>query len=317
MPKAVLKKTFLPHALDFCFLGVARTLLFAMRTLPEHLGLSICRFCVRTLIARLGRADAVGMRNLEFIFPEKSLDERRKILEDSFEILARNLMGFARIGQLTKENISKAVDYTAASDFTDSVHADKKGMLIITLHYGSFERLVQFQAVMKKPVSMLARGFNLPRLDAWWDKQREQFHNKVFRRKGGYREIIRRLQEGEDVAMLCDQNVKRKYAVFVDFFGIPAATTKAAGIAALRTEARVVFVVLADNCDGTFELIFSELPNPAKFPGDSDEQIYQFTKRLNEAAEAAIRRRPEQWFWIHRRFKTRPEGEPENFYEGL
>jgi len=299
-----------------CYYG-ARLILFFMRTLPESFGLALCRFCVRVLIAKIGRADGVGMHNLSLMFPEKSREAHRAILDQSYEVLARNLMGFATIGALTKENISKAVDYEPACEFTDSVHREGKGMLIITMHYGSFERLVQFQAVMKKPVSMLARGFNLPRVDEWWDKQREQWGNKVFRRKGGYRQVIQRLERGEDVAMLCDQNVKRKYAVFVPFFGINAATTKGPGIAAIRTGARVTFVVMADNCDGTFELVFSEMPNPTSLPGSAEEQVREFTRLLNEKAEEAVRRRPEQWFWIHRRFKTRPEGEPETFYAGL
>ena len=234
-------------------------------------------------------------------------------MNESFNVMAYNLLGYARIPKLSLERAKQLVDYSVPAEILARIRREHpgKGVLVVTLHYGSFESLVQFHAIFCGEISMLARGFDMPRVDRWWNKRREIHGAKVFARKGAYLQVVERLQHGDVVAILCDQNVKANHATFVDFCGLPAATTKSVGLAAMRTGARVVATASRRLSNGTFEIFTDELPSPDTFPGTAEEQVQAFSARLNQAIEKYIRMHPEQWFWIHRRWKTRPPGEAE------
>src|SRR5262249_20426541 len=140
--------------------------------------------------------------------------------------------------------------------------------------------------------------------------------NRVFTREGGFREIASRLRAGEDVLMVMDQNVRAHHAVFASFFGRPAATTKAAGLAALRTGAPVFFAAAAETSSDRYKMLFAEFPAADSFPGGTDEKIFHLTEAVHREFKKPIRSYPESWFWIHRRFKTKPFGQVEDSYGG-
>ena len=265
------------------------------------------------------RLKRVGRRNLELVFPEKSPDEREAILLTSFDMLAQNLKNYAKLPDLDTERAKALIDYSKGQALCGRLHAENPGlgMILATLHYGSFELIIQLQTLMVRPAWILARGFGLPKLDEWWFSRRELFGCKVFRRKGAMPEILRQLQNGEDVAILFDQNVKRNHAVFADFLGINSATTKTLALASIRTGAPMAIGVMHQNADGKFTLLCDEIPT-AEIPGETaDERVLRITQSLNAFASQYIREHPENWFWIHRRWKTRPEGEPESVYVGI
>ena len=177
-----------------------------------------------------------------------------------------------------------------------------------------YELAFQMLALLERPTAVLARGFGLPRLDEWCNKRRCLYGNQVFSRKGGFREVVRRLKKKQDVIVLFDQNVKRNHAIFVDLFGIKAATTKAIGLAAIRTGATVLFASCIEPSPGWYEYLLREVPSPDEYSGETEEKIAAVTRALNAALEEAVRLHPDHWFWIHRRFKTRPKGERETLY---
>ncbi len=287
-----------------------------MRHLPDSFALGIARGMVGLLLLVKRRLKEVGMRNLELVFPEKSESERKTILQSSFEILAHNLLSFCRARLLTPESSRNLLDYSAQYAVIDAARAraPRKGILFASAHYGLFEYSLQLYALLVRPGAVLARGLGLPRLDAWFKKEREQFGNVVFDRKGGYKEIMEHLNRGKDVVALFDQNVKANHAVFVDFFGIPAATTKALAIAALRTGAPIVLAVTREAGFLQPEVIMDYLVFPEDVHGTREEKIAVITRIYHERLEQVIRKYPENWFWIHRRFKTRPPGELESIY---
>ena len=260
----------------------------------------------------------VALRNIQFVFPDKSEAEQLEIFKKSRDVLANNILGFARIPTLNKERVAKMCDYQHAIEKMDKLRQKSNGvgMLIPTIHFDAFEYFIQIHALSYRPVSILARGFNLPRFDKWWRSRREQFGNDIFDRAGGFKEISKRLRKGEDVVVLCDQNVKKNHAVFVDFFGIPAATAKTVAVTSLRTGAPILFGCPLEVSPGKFVVTAEEIPHPSKEEGSSDEKVAKCTAHMHRAFERQILKRPEAWFWIHRRWKTRPAGEVENFYEG-
>lgn len=262
----------------------------------------------------------VGMRNLALAYPERDDAWRREVLNSSLLFLARVLLDFCRLSRLTPAWFSAHVE----CDFVERYRVLKRenphtGILIATGHLGSFELLAQCMPMWGHPISFVVRNFEWRALDQWWTKSRERYGNQVINRKGAFKEVAQLLRAGKDVALLFDQNVTRQHAVFVPWFGVPAATTKTIAVAALRAECPVVvagiiflpndkYRVLVEECD------FSEIYRDSKMP--SDEKVRVITHDLARRYEGMIRQQPAAWFWLHRRWRTRPAGEAENLYAG-
>jgi KDO2-lipid IV(A) lauroyltransferase len=273
---------------------------------------------VEAILLTIPRFSESALKNLEIAFPEKSPEERQHIFRCSKRVLARNVFFFARAPRMSREELARLFDYSALCAVMKEAKDDPSGVGVLgaTMHLGCFELISYAFSALHEPVSVLVRPFGLPRLDAWWNSRRAQYGNRIFGRTGGYKEVVHRLNLGENVAILCDQNVKKNHAVFVDFFGKKAATTKTMALAALRTGARVVIIVSCEPVEGGPHKVYCpRLPNPRELPGTAEEQIVQFTSLMNAEMERIIREHPEQWFWIHRRWKTRPQDEPESLYD--
>ena len=305
------------NALDLLCVTTARVIITAMYLLPDAIAIYIARICIRLLRICMPRIDNIGKKNLELVFPEKSDVERQKILVSSYEILARNLLTYANAPRLNKVNAAKLIEFGKVTEVSDSIRKKNPdlGLIVTTMHFGEFELALQFLSILERPKSVLARGFGLRRLDRWWNKRREAPGNEIFARRGGYRIMVERLTAGRDVAVLFDQNVKANHAVFADFFGIKAATSKSVGLAALRTGAGIMASALVDRKDGTYLALAAEIPNEIDSVGSSDEKMIRITESIHRQMEEWIRTYPDHWFWIHRRFKTRPPGEKEDKYD--
>jgi KDO2-lipid IV(A) lauroyltransferase len=193
----------------------------------------------------------------------------------------------------------------------------KTGVLIATGHLGSFELLGHAIGLKGYPLSAVARRFKSPRLDTWWRGLREATGNTIIDRQGAFREIVRTLATGRSVAVLIDQNVKANHAVFVDWLSKPAATTRAFALAALKTEAPVFVAAMIYTGGDTYRVEAVECDFSMTYRDETlpDVQKIEFiTATISEHYCQMIRQFPEGWFWMHRRWKTRPPGEAENVY---
>ena len=302
--------------IDLSALMLSRLLVLLLALLPERTAMSIANVVVRFGVMLVPRFRRVALRNLEIAFPELSLDRRREIFSDSLGVLARNLYSFATLERLSLPLLrSCVVNWKEFQEKLERIRAKNTapGLIVTTAHFGSFELLAQAYTILYKPLSILARGFGLERLDEWWNGRRELHGAEIFSRKGAYREIIERLQRGHDVALLVDQNVKQNHATFVPFFGLKAATTRAVALASLQSGASVIFATAVEISPWKFRALLVELEAPE--PGlPRSEWIECLSADLNRAIESAIREYPSQWFWVHRRWKTRPPGESETIY---
>jgi Kdo2-lipid IVA lauroyltransferase/acyltransferase len=304
--------------IDILALLLVKALVFIIGNLPDPLGLKLSRVVVNLIPLLMSRVNKAGIRNLELVFPEKTNSERKKILEESYQILALNLFYFCKIGKLNKDQLLKNVDFSEAEKALEILraHGPITNVIYPTLHFGCFELLAQIWCLEGYPISILARGFGLPKVDAWWNRRREVYGNSVFSRNGGFAEIVKRLNEGKSITLLFDQNVKLNHAIFVELFGIKAATTKTVALANLRTGAPIIFTTSAYLGNGKFKVIAKNVTDfRSRTDLSKEEKIYQITKELHEHTEEAIKAYPDHWFWIHRRYKTRPQGEKENLYD--
>ena len=152
-------------------------------------------------------------------------------------------------------------------------------------------------------------------LDTWWNAKRGTHGNIIFGRKGGFNQALTFLNSGKNVAILFDQNVKRSHSIFVNFFGIPASTTKTIGLASLKTDCKILFATMIKGNGGKYKLIVKWIKPPSEREGTIEERIHDTILDSHKILEETIRESPNLWFWIHRRFKTRPSGEAEDFYD--
>lgn len=309
----------LKKLLDLLLVSLVRVISLVVIYTPKAIGFCICKFIIKILIIAMPRLSKVAYRNTEIIFPAKTSLERKLIIKNSYSVLANNLYTFFLLPKLNKNNITNLFSETYSSNLKNIKKAEElaseanTGIIFATLHYGCFEYLIQAQTFLRKPIAALARGFGLTRFDNWWKKRRELYGNEIFSRGGGYNELIKRINNGQDVAVLYDQNVRGSHAIFVNFFSQKAATTKTLALAAIRTEAPILFATCAWLGDDKYQIISKNI-NTHKDCLDKKLRIERISREVNQAAEEAISLYPEQWFWIHRRFKTRPAGEPENTY---
>ncbi len=306
------------HTVDFFALFLIRFLIWTLQWLPFRQACYLSLIYVRGIVFFMPRLVFVSRRNLELVFPEKDLKERDRIFQQSLAVLGGNLVEFAKIPQLTEESARQLCDVSSVEAVLKRPFKSKLsngwGSFFLVPHLGSFELLAQVCALVDQSYAILTRGFGLPKLDAWWNARREMHGNRVFTRVGGYPEIIRRLRRGENVVMLFDQNVKRSHAVFVDLFNMPAATTKTIGLVAARTKSQIFFATMVENQPRQYQLVVEAIENPVRKRCETKGRIEDVTRRVNESLERIVRKYPEQWYWIHRRFKTRPDGQEEELY---
>jgi KDO2-lipid IV(A) lauroyltransferase len=289
-----------------------------LRLLPPRVGEAFVAAVLRIFLCVVPRYGDIARRNLELAFPEASESWRAARFAESVRSLARVLVDFARLPRLDRGWVERHVDVPFLTRFKEIKRAHPgRGVVIATGHLGSFELLAHSIALLGHPLSFVVRNFTLPRVDAWWTASREASGNRVIGRRGAFKDIVRDLQTGRDVAVLFDQNVTRNHAVFVPWFGIPAATTRAVALAALRTESPVVVAGVGYRGDDRYEVLAEECNFSALYAAtdiSTEEKVLRMTADMAGRYVEMIRRYPGEWFWMHRRWKTRPEGEAEDVY---
>jgi len=255
------------------------------------------------------RQRRAGMRNLQIAFPELSESQREHILRGSFQNIGRLLFEFTHFPELNKTNIPRFVVHDGLENYLEGVRRGR-GVIFMTAHFGAWELSSYAQAVYGYPLKFIVRPIDNSRVEKLISKYRTSSGNVPIQRRSAARDILKALRENEAVGILFDQNTTRSEGVFAEFFGLPAATTPAIALFALRTGAAVVpGFLIWDQALGKHRL---RLDPPVELinTGNLDSDVLENTKRFNKILEGYVRKYPDQWLWIHRRWKTRPEGEP-------
>jgi KDO2-lipid IV(A) lauroyltransferase len=213
---------------------------------------------------------------------------------------------FARLGQLTRENVDAVADLSALKVF-DELLARGKGLLCVPAHHGNWEMCGYAVSLKGYPLKSVARPLDNPLLHDLLERVRTRTGNSVFYRRGAIRRVLRALEANQAVAFLIDQHMQPADAVYVEFFNRPAATTSALAALALRTGAPVVPVFALPLPGGRFRMVYE---HPVEPPNADDEHaITEFTQRCTDVLEMYVRRYPDLWLWMHRRWRDVPAGE--------
>jgi KDO2-lipid IV(A) lauroyltransferase len=285
-------------------MAVARPLGWMPRGLARCVA-GVLAWSVYTLHGRLRR---VGLRNLELAFPELSSKSRKAELRGVFRSLGRQLVEFCRMTGYTHENTRNWIR-TEGLDHYLAAKARGKGVLIVTGHMGAWELSSFYHSLMGYPMSMIARPLDNRPLDAFVNGIRCLHGNRVLPKDDFARGLLAAMRKGETVGILMDTNMTPPQGVFVNFFGKQACTASGVARVALKTGAAVLpgFMVW-EEAEHRYVLHFG--PQLAfERTADEEADIVAATQMCTSAIETWIRRYPDQWLWIHRRWKTRPAGE--------
>jgi KDO2-lipid IV(A) lauroyltransferase len=279
------------------------------RPLARAIGITL-GLAVYTLHRRLRR---VGLRNLALAFPDMPERERRRILRGEFISLGRQLAEVCLFPRYTRENLSRIVIYDGFENF-ERAYARGKGVLFLTGHLGAWELSAFAHSLNGHPLSIVMRSLDNPHIDALLESYRTMHGNRTVDKDDFVRGLLSAMRAGETVGILMDTNMTPPQGVFVDFFGIPACTASGLARIALRTDAAVVpgFTVWDSNLR-KYILRFEpavELIRTGDNKNDNEADVVANTAKFTKVLEDVIRRYPDQWLWVHRRWKTRPPGEP-------
>ena len=286
-------------------LAVARTL----GRLPRGLARLLAGGLAFAVYWSFGRLRRVGVRNLELALPELPFDERNRILRGVYIHLGWQLVEFCRMTRYTPEN-TRGWIRTEGLDFYRAAMARGKGVLVLTGHLGAWELSSFYHSLMGYPMGMVIRRLDNRRLNAYVNGIRCLHGNRVLDKGDFARGLLPAMRTGQTVGILMDTNMTPPQGIFVDFFGKPACTASGLARVALKTGAAVLpgFMVW-EEAERCYVLHFGP-PLIFEQTGDEEADIIAATQQCASVTETWIRRYPDQWLWIHRRWKTRPAGEP-------
>jgi KDO2-lipid IV(A) lauroyltransferase len=256
-----------------------------------------------------GRQRRAGIQNLRMAMPHLSDEARQEILRGAFSSLGRLLVEFSHFPDLNKHNIAEHVVYDGFEHYENAVRRGK-GVIFLTGHFGAWELSCFAHSLYGHPMKFVVREIDNARVERLIESYRGLAGNTPIDKRNASRDILKALRKNETVGILVDQNTTRDEGVFADFFGIPAATTPAIATLALRTGAAVVPGFLIWDRKTRKHRLHFDAAMEMITTGDPTRDIQENTRACNAVLEGMIRQYPDQWLWIHRRWKTRPEGEP-------
>lgn len=269
--------------------------LSVVRRLGEGLGVMFY------LVDRVHRR--IALANLEVAFPNRTPDERRAIAQSMFRHFGRLLLELLKYASLPKPQQLALVEWEGEERVRLAL-AQGKGILFCTGHFGFWEQQALAHALKFEPMAVMARPLDNPRLHDLLEHIRTSNGNPVVYRRGAVRKALRLIAEGKGVGVLIDQHMTSADAIYVDFFGRPAATTSTLAALALRTGAPVIPLFAFPLPNGRYRMIYEHPVEPPRH--DSVDAVREFTQRCTDVLEMHVRRHPELWLWMHRRWRDAP-----------
>ena len=294
------------HKLEFLPLwGLVCAMGMLPRPLARGLGIALAQL-VYLAHPKLRR---VGMRNLELAFPEKSRAERKKILRKVFAGMGRQLAEFCLFPKYSKDNVKEIAIHDGFENF-EAARQRGKGVLLLTGHFGGWEVGSFAHSLYGFPIKIVVRDLDNPLIDDLVRRYRTLHGNSTFDNREFARSLLSSMRTGDTVAILMDTNMTPPQGVFVDYFGIPACTASGLARVAVKTDAAVIpAFTIWDEALKRYRIRFEPALQLIR-TGDAEADAVANTALFTKALEKCARRYPEQWLWVHRRWKTRPAGQP-------
>lgn len=291
--------------------------LFILKSLAfiiGHLPLGVSFFLGNILGSLAYRLDKkrrnIALENIKRAYGSAVSQERaEEIAEKSLICLATMFFEFLRMPWLKKEELNKYFECEGIENLQNAL-LRKKGVIMLAAHLGNWEYIGAFFGLSGYTLDAVVRDADSPLFDEFIRWARTRCGNIMVSKNRAMRRLMKRLNDNGIAIVLLDQNVAQAEGVFVDFFGAPACTNKGPALLASATGAAVVPAFILRNGRGHRVIIKPEIP--IANTGNKERDAIENTRRFTKAIEDMIRQRPEEWFWVHRRWKTRPPEEEKN-----
>ena len=280
--------------------AAVRAVVGTVRRLPMRLVLAAGTLLGWAFYLVDGPHRRLAIGNLRAAFPLRSEAECRAIARGMFSHFGRLLMVLLKFSTMRPERMLAQVEFDGKERVL-AAHGQGRGVLLFTGHFGFWEINALVHALAMHPIAVLARPLDNPLLHGLLESVRRSTGNAVIYRRGAIRRVLRALSDNQAVAILIDQHIQTSDAIYVDFFNRPAATTSALATLALRTGAPVVPVFALPLPGGRFRMVYEHPVDPP--PADDPDAIREFTQRCTDVLEMYVRRYPDLWLWMHRRWR--------------
>ncbi len=295
----------LKHRVEFLFL---RLFVGVMGWLPRRVSRSVGAWIGRVAYRSLGRLRSVGQQNLAMAFPEKTEGERERILVGTYRNLGHQMAEFCHMRRYSRRRASRYIRYEGFANYNQAL-ARGRGVFVLTGHLGAWELSSFYHSLMGHSMDIVIRRLDNPLVDEYVNGIRCLHGNRVVHKDEFARGLIAAMRAGRTVGVLMDTNMTPPQGVFVPFFGVAACTASGVARIALKTGASVLpGFLLWEEAEGRYVLRFGE-PLELIDTGDAEADAVANTALFTAVLERYIRAYPDQWLWMHRRWKTRPEGE--------
>jgi KDO2-lipid IV(A) lauroyltransferase len=273
--------------------------------LPLRFSWKLAEFFGRVWFQVDRRHRQIALSNLRIAWGnELSENERRTIARRNFIHLARVLLELPYLRKLTPDDLDGFVAFHGIEHLKGALEKGR-GVLVLASHFGNWELMALAFSLRYRPINIVVRPLDNPLLDNLIAKIRIRGGNQLIPKKGSARKMLRLLAAGEVVALLLDQNAAWYEGVFIPFFNKIACTNKALSSIALRTGAPVIPAFNVRQPEGSYQIFFQPEVVLDR-SGDATRDVEENTAKFNKTIETYVRRYPEQWFWVHQRWKTRP-----------
>lgn len=298
--------------------AAAKLVLDTFALLPRRAAVGAAILLVKIVYPFLGGLRRTGHKSLAIAYPEKSLEEREMLLRESFQNLGRILGELSQFPKYSKEDLAGMFDFGFMFDGVDRERYDRikeegnhRGTIMVGPHHGNWEIGVFAFSALERTAHYLARPLDNPKIEEMIVRLRTRYGNRPINKRNSVGAAMELLQKDDGLGVLPDVNVQRKDGVFVPFFGVQACTTSGVALLALRTNALIVpMSCVWDKEAKKYKILYGEIIAPVR-TGDRHRDVIETTALYTAEIEKFIRAYPGQWMWIHKRWKTRPEGEPE------
>lgn len=294
--------------------AAARGVLGFLGLLPRRAAVSVSTAAAIAAYHVLGGLRRVARTNLKIAFPELGEAEQERLAKGAFRNLGRVLGEMSQFPKATPETLKKVIEFQidpAVYAEYQRLKSEGRGVIIVSPHLGNWEVLVFGWAVQDAPMSYLARPLDNPKIEKLTVDLRTKFGNKPINKTNSAMTAARVLRHEGLLGILADVNAHPKEGVFVPFFGVPACTSTGVALIAMRTDSAIVPMCAAWDEE---KQCYIGVHGPMIYPsdtGDRQRDVRETTAAFTAEVEKLIRRFPDQWLWIHKRWKTRPPGEPD------
>lgn len=304
-PASLARRPRFRHRVEYIF---GSGILHFLGLLPRSVARAACEGIAAGSYFFWPRLRQVGLFNLRLAFPDWTERQRRRSLFRTFRSFGRMMADFASFPRLNRNNVEKLIVYDGFEHYARA-QAQGKGVIFLTAHFSNWELSSFAHSLYGHPINFTVRPMDNPLLDAIITRYRCLSGGRPIDKNDFARRALQALKQGEAVGVLMDTNMLLTEGIFVDFFGRPACTTSAPARLARKTGAALVLgLTVWDPALGKYRLRFEPVPWIAC--EGAEEEIQVNTQNFTRLIENCIRRYPEQWFWVHRRWKTQPPGEP-------